>query len=264
MAERCPMHAEFRSAVEGSSCLPQSAKSCKVDCPNGGALIAQLVPLLISRQSRLDTPISPYSRARTTIPVQAETGKFKLRGGESQGRLLTWDNLRLCHIPYPERAPDHDFPASAYVPMHARPLLYSAKISRFGSLFIPSVYPLAIFIIRTRATPGTPTIAKFKLTRSSTPNANFRVTRKTHLRRVFPASARPASHGFGPALSGFGFIKSHQAMAFTRGLRVISGFGLRNCQAKSQRRPQFWLGFGLGTKTKKPQLFGLRPRPEKR
>ncbi|KAJ6615033.1 hypothetical protein B0H10DRAFT_1950168 [Mycena sp. CBHHK59/15] len=33
-------------------------------------------------------------------------------------------------------------------------------------------------------------------------------------------------------------------------------------QAKSHHRPRFWLGFGLGTKAKKPWLFGLKPKPE--
>ncbi|KAJ6524874.1 hypothetical protein DFH09DRAFT_1095893 [Mycena vulgaris] len=32
-------------------------------------------------------------------------------------------------------------------------------------------------------------------------------------------------------------------------------------RAKSHLRPTFWLGFGLGTKAKKPRLFGLRPKP---
>ncbi len=36
----------------------------------------------------------------------------------------------------------------------------------------------------------------------------------------------------------------------------------RSGQAKSHARPKFWLGFGLGTKAKKPWLFGLRPKPE--
>ncbi|KAJ7628268.1 armadillo-type protein [Mycena polygramma] len=33
-------------------------------------------------------------------------------------------------------------------------------------------------------------------------------------------------------------------------------------QAKSHARPRFWLGFGPGTKAKKPWLFGLKPKPE--
>ncbi|KAJ6579132.1 hypothetical protein DFH09DRAFT_1447361 [Mycena vulgaris] len=32
-------------------------------------------------------------------------------------------------------------------------------------------------------------------------------------------------------------------------------------RAKSHLRPRFWLGFGHGTKAKKPRLFGLRPKP---
>jgi hypothetical protein len=33
-------------------------------------------------------------------------------------------------------------------------------------------------------------------------------------------------------------------------------------QAKSHARPNFWLGFGLGSKAKKPWLFGLTPKSE--
>jgi hypothetical protein len=50
-------------------------------------------------------------------------------------------------------------------------------------------------------------------------------------------------------------------MAFARASRAISGFRLRIFQ-KPPQGPN-WLGFGRGTKTKKPWLFGLRPEPEK-
>ncbi|KAJ7277374.1 hypothetical protein C8J57DRAFT_1223123 [Mycena rebaudengoi] len=86
-------------------------------------------------------------------------------------------------------------------------------------------------------------------------------------------------HGFGPALIGFGLRKSQAkpgpkpkpalALACKPASRAFLAEneakfwlwpGKISGQAKSQ--PNFWLGSGLGTKAKKPWLFGLRPKPD--
>ncbi|KAJ7161711.1 hypothetical protein C8R46DRAFT_1037914 [Mycena filopes] len=94
------------------------------------------------------------------------------------------------------------------------------------------------------------------------------------------ALAWPESHGFGPALPGFGLDNS-EARPKAKA-KPTPGFGLKARkpgllagkwgdfwlwpaqipgQAKSQPRPRFWLWLGFGTKAKKPGLFGLRPKP---
>jgi hypothetical protein len=81
-----------------------------------------------------------------------------------------------------------------------------------------------------------------------------------------------------PESHGFGFLKSEarpkpkpglllalaskpKSHGFWQGICVLFGFGLTKSQAKPTIIP--WLGFGFGTKAKKPWLFGLRPKPEK-
>ncbi|KAJ7148271.1 hypothetical protein C8R46DRAFT_1044818 [Mycena filopes] len=94
------------------------------------------------------------------------------------------------------------------------------------------------------------------------------------------ALAWPESHGFGPALPGFG-LENSEARPKAKA-KPTPGFGLKARkpgllagkrgdfwlwlaqipgQAKSPPRPRFWLWLGFGTKAKKPGLFGLRPKP---
>jgi hypothetical protein len=56
---------------------------------------------------------------------------------------------------------------------------------------------------------------------------------------------------------------NHQQLLLVLLFSLLRHFSLVARPGQKPTRPHFWIGFGLGTKAKKPWLFGLRPESEK-